>query len=82
MPGELFVEFGLHIKKLSPFKHTLVIELANGGAPGYIYPHEALSDGGYETDTSMLAPETGEMFVNISLEIICELSTRMKQNIT
>src|SRR5207248_2039045 len=29
LPGEIFVELGLAIKKASPFKTTLVIELAN-----------------------------------------------------
>jgi len=30
LPGEIFVELGLAIKKASPFKHTFIAELANG----------------------------------------------------
>ena len=35
LPGEVLVELGLAIKRASPFKTTLVIELTNDG-PGYI----------------------------------------------
>ena len=35
LPGEIFVELGLAIKKASPFKHTFIAELANGSI-GYI----------------------------------------------
>jgi hypothetical protein len=30
LPGEIFNEFGIHIKKNSPYKNTLVVNLANG----------------------------------------------------
>ena len=30
LPGEIFVELGLALKKASPFKHTLFAKLANG----------------------------------------------------
>src|SRR5207253_2053215 len=30
LPGEIFVELGLAIKQSSPFKHTIIAELANG----------------------------------------------------
>src|SRR5213075_1112049 len=36
IPGEVFVELGLAIKKASPFRTTLVIELANDNGPAYI----------------------------------------------
>lgn len=62
--GEAFVEFGLEIKRRSKFDKTLVLELANGAAPGYIYTRESLEDGGYETDTSMLGASCGEMLVD------------------
>jgi hypothetical protein len=35
MPFEVLVEIGLEIKKKSPFEHTFLIELANGGY-GYL----------------------------------------------
>ncbi|MGB0355459.1 MAG: hypothetical protein ACPGII_05320, partial [Opitutales bacterium] len=37
MPFEVLVEIGLEIKKKSPFEHTFLIELANGGY-GYLPP--------------------------------------------
>jgi hypothetical protein len=50
LPGEMFCEFGLEIKKQSPAKHTLVIELAND-AMGYFPTREAFDQGGYEPTT-------------------------------
>ena len=47
VPGELFVEIGLAIKKESPFNYTAVVSLANGGS-GYIPTEKAFSEGGYE----------------------------------
>ncbi len=70
LPGEIFVEFGLDIKRRSPYKNTFVVELANGCLPGYVYTKDALETGGYETDTSMLAPETGYVFVEKALELL------------
>lgn len=47
-PGELFVEWGLQMKKWSPFPYTFVAELANDSV-GYIPTYEAFRRGGYET---------------------------------
>lgn len=47
LPGEMFCEFGLQIKKQSPAKHTIIIELAND-AMGYFPTREAFGQGGYE----------------------------------
>lgn len=68
--GEIFVEFGLLIKKQSPFGRTFVIELANGLAPGYVYTEDALSTGGYETDTSMLSYESGYKIVRKAVDML------------
>lgn len=70
LQGEIFVEFGLEIKSRSPFGKTFVLELANGAAPGYIYTPESLSEGGYETDTSMLGPECGNRIVQEALKML------------
>ncbi len=72
VPFELFVEFGLEIKARSPFRNTMIIELANGYS-GYVPTKEAFSrPGGYETLTlrsSKLAPEAGDIVVAETLAI-------------
>ena len=47
LPGEIFVELGLDIKKRSPFKHTVLVELANGSV-GYVPTKRAFAEGNYE----------------------------------
>ncbi|MHC4242299.1 MAG: neutral/alkaline non-lysosomal ceramidase N-terminal domain-containing protein, partial [Planctomycetota bacterium] len=44
LPGEVFVDLGLAIKKASPFATTLVIELCQD-APGYIPTKKAFAEG-------------------------------------
>jgi len=64
-PGEVYVEFGLKVKELSPFKNTMVIGLANSQL-GYIPRKEAFSQGGYEVRTawtSQLVHEAGDILV-------------------
>jgi neutral ceramidase len=72
MQGEIFTEFGLEIKRRSPVAPTMVLELCNGAAPGYVYTREALAEGGYETDTSLLGPDCGDRFVEKALELLRE----------
>ncbi|MCA9187660.1 MAG: neutral/alkaline non-lysosomal ceramidase N-terminal domain-containing protein [Pirellulaceae bacterium] len=72
LPGEVFVEFGLAIKQASPFKRTLVIELAND-APGYIPTQKAFVEGSYETVNSRIATGGGEAMVKLAIEMLREL---------
>ena len=46
-PGELFVEWGLEIKRWSPFSYTFIAALCNDYV-GYIPTAEAIRRGGYE----------------------------------
>ena len=74
MPFEVLVEIGLEIKKKSPFEHTFLIELANGGY-GYLPPPNQHKLGGYETwlGTSRFQPQSSEILIKHLLEMLQEL---------
>jgi neutral ceramidase len=72
LPGEVFVDLGLHIKNRSPFATTLVIELAND-APGYIPTKKAFAEGGYETINSRVVPGSGEKMAGVAIRLLNEL---------
>ena len=72
LPGEVFVELGLAIKKASPFKTTMIIELTNSHI-AYVPTREAFSQGSYETVNSRLAPGGGEMMVKSAIAMLNEL---------
>jgi len=72
IPGELFVEFGLEIKKNSPFKHTYLIGLANETV-GYIPTPKAFKEGGYEVGGAPIAPESGALIVKTALNLADKL---------
>lgn len=63
LQGELFVEFGLKVKELSPYAKTFVYEVSNGYLPGYIYTEEAGREGGYEVGTSQFDINVGEVLI-------------------
>jgi len=69
LPGEIFAQLGLEIKRHSPFKHTFVIELCNDSI-GYLPPHNVYKEGGYEAASSPFAPGDGEMLVEAALEML------------
>lgn len=73
LPGEVFVEFGLAIKKASPFRTTMVVELAND-VPAYIPTRKAFAEGSYETVNSRIQPGGGEMMVDAAIKILQELT--------
>lgn len=72
LPGEMFVELGLAIKKRSPFKHTIVAELANGYL-GYIPTKRAYAQGAYEVVSSRCGEDSGEMLVETAVRLLDEL---------
>ena len=59
--GEIFVEYGIELKKASPLEKTFVFEVTNGALPGYIFTNEAFDEGGYEVGTSVFTREAGEV---------------------
>jgi sugar phosphate isomerase/epimerase len=73
LPGEVFVEIGLAIKKASPFPKTLVIELCHD-APGYIPTKKAFAEGSYETVNSRIAPGGAEMMRDAAVHLLQDLA--------
>jgi neutral ceramidase len=75
MPGEVFVDLGLAIKRASPFKHTLVIELAND-SPAYIPTEKAFKEGSYEIVNSRIAPGGGERLAEAAIQLLKDAAAR------
>ena len=69
LPGEIFVELGLAIKKASPFRYTMMAELANGSI-GYIPNREAYSQGNYEVVSARCAVGSGELLVEAAIRLL------------
>ena len=61
--GEIFVEYGLELKKASPAEKTFVFEVTNGSLSGYIFTPDAVDDGGYEVGTSIFTKDAGKTIV-------------------
>ncbi len=72
LPGEIFVELGLAIKKGSRFPHTMIAELANGSI-GYIPDRPAYAQGNYEVVSARCAEGSGELLVEAALRLLGEL---------
>ena len=75
LPGEVFVDLGLAIKRGSPFRHTLVVELANDN-PAYIPTEKAFKEGSYETVNSRIAPGGGERLTEAAIQLLKEVAGR------
>ena len=76
IPGELFCQFGLDIKRASPFPTTFVVTCANGMV-GYLPTPEAFKGGGYEVRlarSSQLMPDAGNQLVGEALQLLQSLS--------
>jgi hypothetical protein len=74
-PAELFVEFGLEIKKHSTAKSTFISELTDGYV-GYVPTAKAYSGGGYETwpaPSSRLALDAGDQIVDATRVLLEKL---------
>jgi hypothetical protein len=67
LPGEVFVGLGLAIKDGSPFRQTMIAELANGSV-GYVPTREAYPQGNYEVVSARCAAGSGEMLVDAALK--------------
>jgi hypothetical protein len=75
LPGEIFVDLGLQIKRGSPFKQTMIAELANGSI-GYIPTRVAYTEGNYEPISARCAAGSGEKLVG---EAVRQLREQFKK---
>jgi hypothetical protein len=76
VPAEFFTKLGLEIKRRSPFRHTIVAELANDWI-GYLPDRKGFELGGYQTWTglhSFTEPGTGEAVVEACVGLLHELA--------
>ena len=72
--GELFVEWGIDIKRRSPFPHTIVCELTNDSI-GYEPTAQGFAHEGYESlvGVNFVSLEGIETLVDTSVELLQEL---------
>lgn len=86
LPGEMFNEFGVYIKKNSPYKNTIVMGLANDAA-GYFPTKESFTQGpegftpmitGYETTpgTTYYERGAGELLAESAVSQLKALAAR------
>ena len=75
LPGEVFVDLGLAIKRGSPFRTTMVIELSNCVETIYLPHLSAYAGGSYEVTNSLTQPGSGEMLVEAALTLLREAAT-------
>lgn len=77
LPGEIFVELGLTVKRESPFSQTIVNTLCNGSIYGYVGTKEAYVQGGYEPKLKVfnrISPGTGERLAEAGGKLLSELA--------
>jgi len=72
LPGEIFVEYSLEIKKHAPRK-TFVTSLSNGILYGYIVTYEAEKEGGYEASNSIFPAEAGNVIIYETINLLNKL---------
>ncbi len=81
LPGEVFVELGLSIKKRSPFRFTMIAELANGSI-GYIPDRRSYAEGNYEPVSARCAAGSGEMLLETAVKLLGDLHREVRPSET
>ena len=71
LPGEIFVELGMAIKRASPYQQTMIVELS-GGSVGYVPTRRAYAQGNYEVISARVGEGSGERLVEAALEMLAE----------
>lgn len=72
LPGEVFVDLGLSIKRASPFKTTLIVTLSNS-YPSYIPTAKAFAEGGYEVMSARIQAGWGEQMAEAARRLLYQL---------
>jgi len=72
LPGEVFVEIGLEIKRRLKLTNIFVISLANDGL-SYVPTADEYPVGGYETNWTYLAPGAGEILLEAAVELVSKV---------
>lgn len=70
LPGEVFVELGLAIKRASPCRQTMILELSNCVETYYVPTRAAFAGGGYEPTNSTIAHGGGELLVEETIKLL------------
>jgi hypothetical protein len=83
LPGEVFVEIGLDIRRRAGVEHLVTAAYANNGEIGYIPTVAAFAEGGMEVDSSpyyyglfQLAPDCGPILTEAALRLLSRLEDR------
>ena len=77
LPGEIFVEHGLRLKEYSPFRHTMLVELANGWI-SYVPDRKAMPELGYETISARCGAGCGEAMVDAAVDMLIDARTKVQ----
>jgi hypothetical protein len=72
LPGEIFSELGLALKKRSPFARTVITTLANGSV-GYVPDRRSYAEKAYEAESARVEPGSGEQLVEAAVQLLAEL---------
>jgi hypothetical protein len=73
LPGEVFVELGKAIRLASPFRYTIVVQLANDTVDDYVPDLKAYSEGAYEVLSTPLAAGGGERLVETAVRLLVDI---------
>ncbi len=74
-PGEMFVEYGMELKRRGPFNWTIPVSYTDATL-GYLITEDAWKSGGYETligEAGVVAPEGCRTMVEESVRMLQEL---------
>jgi hypothetical protein len=69
LPGEIFCELGMLIRQRSPFRNTMIVELANDSI-GYVPTLRAFKEGSYEVVNSRVEAGGGEKLVETAARLL------------